>query len=299
MSKKRQIKTPLLTICIAFAAIIIAIVTHISDNEQTADKPIVVGEGEMIVHFLDAGQGDSEFIELPDGRCMLIDASIKEYGDDIADYIRSCGYDEIDYLVATHPHADHIGGMSEVVNSFDIGEIYMPKVSSDSKTFENLLTSISDKGLQISTAKAGKTIYSDSELSIDILSPADDEYESTNDYSAVIKITYGSSSFLFTGDAEELVEEQMLSTYYSDLSADVLKVGHHGSSTSSSMSFLRAVSSKYSVISCGADNSYGHPHNEVLARLSAIGTDVYRTDTEGTVTIICDGNDNFEVKCVK
>lgn len=237
------------------------------------------------VHFLDVGQGDSIFIELTDGKSMLIDASTAEYGEGIADYIKDNGYSKIDYLVATHPHADHIGGMQDVVEQLEIGEIYMPKASSTTKTYKNLLKAIKAKGNKINTAKAGNTIYSDSSLGIDILAPNSDSYEEINDYSVVIKLVYGSKSFLFTGDAEKLSENEITA----DVSADVLKVGHHGSSTSSSDKFIKRVNPEYAVISCGEGNSYGHPHKETIKTLNKYDIEVFRTDTMGTIIAQTDG----------
>lgn len=237
------------------------------------------------VHFLDVGQGDSIFIELTDGKSMLIDASTAEYGEGIADYIKDNGYSKIDYLVATHPHADHIGGMQDVVEQLEIGEIYMPKASSTTKTYKNLLKVIKAKGNKINTAKAGNTIYSDSSLGIDILAPNSDSYEEINDYSVVIKLVYGSKSFLFTGDAEKLSENEITA----DVSADVLKVGHHGSSTSSSDKFIKRVNPEYAVISCGEGNSYGHPHKETIKTLNKYDVEIFRTDTMGTIIAQTDG----------
>ena len=237
------------------------------------------------VHFLDVGQGDSIFIELTDVKSMLIDASTAEYGEGIADYIKDNGYSKIDYLVATHPHADHIGGMQDVVEQLEIGEIYMPKASSTTKTYKNLLKAIKAKGNKINTAKAGNTIYSDSSLGIDILAPNSDSYEEINDYSVVIKLVYGSKSFLFTGDAEKLSENEITA----DVSANVLKVGHHGSSTSSSDKFIKRVNPEYAVISCGEGNSYGHPHKETIKTLNKYDIEIFRTDTMGTIIAQTDG----------
>ena len=290
-----------LTSLIVIFAVVLSLVMVKVLNGDVADKPadnkVPANDGRLTVHFLDVGQGDSEFIELPNGQCMLIDASVSSYGDKITQAIQGYGYSEIDYLVATHPHADHIGGMSDIIESFEIGDIYIPKAVSTSKTYENLLTVISDKGLEINTAKADKTIYSDSEMQIDILAPVSESYDETNNYSAVVKITYGSDSFLFTGDAEEYSENEMLDYCYDKLSADVLKVGHHGSSSSTGDDFLNAVNPQYAVISCGVGNSYGHPHSETISRLNDMGIDYYRTDINGTVTISCDGNGTFNTEC--
>ncbi len=299
MSKKSRKNAPAVSIAVILIAVVMVLVSRFAGTEDNA-KPAAlntIDSQKLVVHFLDVGQGDSEFIELPNGKCMLIDASEKEYSDEIIEAVSGYGYSRLDYVVGTHPHTDHIGGLADVINHFDIGEIYMPKASSASKTFERLLTAVSDKNLQINTAKAGKSIYSDDEIKIDILSPIGDKYDDLNNYSAVVRISYGSNSFLFTGDAEALVENEMLDECYSQLDCDVLKIGHHGSNTSSTLSFLDAVSPTYAVISCGEGNSYGHPHDEVLMRLADVGASVYETDIDGTVTISCDGSDNFEVIC--
>ena len=238
------------------------------------------------VHFLDVGQGDSIFIEINNSKTMLIDASTSSYGNFIIDYINSLGYDRIDYLIATHPHADHIGSMQDIVLEYDIGDIYMPKVSTNTKTYENLLTAIDDKNLTIKKAYKGVKIIDEDELDVSILSPTKDEYDNLNNYSAVLKLTYKNVSYLFMGDSEEEVEENISD----DVKADVIKIAHHGSNSSSSLEFLKKVSPTYAVISVGEDNSYNHPHKEVLDRLEEIGSTVYRTDLDGNIIISTDGN---------
>lgn len=261
----------------------------VNDPPQNDENTAFVPDGKTLtVHFLDVGQGDSIFIELPTGKTVLIDASISEASDLIKAYIEGRGHEKIDYLIATHPHADHIGGMRAIVNAFEIGEVWMPNADSTSATYEKLLTAIEDKGLSIHTAKAGKSVLDEENLRLTLLAPCADEYESLNNYSAVVKLTYGKVGFLFTGDAEVLSENEMLASGV-DLSADVLKIGHHGSSTSSSETFLKAVSPKWGVISCGKDNSYGHPHKEILASASKLGITLCRTDLEGTIVFTTDG----------
>lgn len=240
---------------------------------------------ELRVSFIDVGQGDSEFIELPNGETMLIDAGTNETGKNVVDYIKSLGYTSIDYVVGTHPHEDHIGGLDDVIKTFDIGSIYMPKVTADTKTFEDVLDAAESKNLMINTAKSGVSIMDTEDLSVKFLAPTLDSYENTNDYSAVVKVVYGDTSYLFTGDAEEFSE----SLITDDVNADVLKVGHHGSSTSTSTEFLKKVSPSSAVISCGKDNSYGHPHSETLQKLADMGTAVYRTDELGTIVSVSDG----------
>lgn len=246
--------------------------------------------GKLKVHFLDVGQGDSEFIELPNGKTMLIDAGVPDRGSGVVSYIKKLGYSKIDYLVATHPHSDHIGGMTDVVNAFNIGEVYMPRTSSSdtptTKVYKNLLSAISKKGLKITTAKAGVTMFSSSSLSAVMVAPNGTNYNDLNQYSAVIKLTFGNNKFLFTGDAGNVSEAEIKS----DVKADVLKVGHHGSRTSSSAAFLKKVSPKYAVIEVGKGNSYGHPTEQALSRLKAVGAAIYRTDESGTIIFTSDGS---------
>ena len=246
---------------------------------------LVGDEGELRVSFIDVGQGDSEFIELPNGETLLIDAGTNETGADVVNYIESLGYSSIDYVVGTHPHEDHIGGLDDVIRTFDIGSVYMPKVTADTKTFEDVLDAVDEKGLTINTAKAGVSIVDGEDLSVKMLAPVLDEYDNTNDYSAVIKVVYGDTSFLFTGDAEEYAE----SLITGDVNADVLKVGHHGSSTSTGEAFLERVSPSYAVISCGLGNSYGHPHTETIEKLG--GIPVFRTDEMGTIVATSEGSE--------
>ncbi|WP_255883374.1 MULTISPECIES: ComEC/Rec2 family competence protein [unclassified Ruminococcus] len=253
-----------------------------SINIEQPSKPT---NGEIRVTVLDVGQGDSIFIELTDNRCMLIDAGEYEYGDDIAEYIRSSGYNKIDYLVATHPHADHIGGMSEIIGSFDIGEIYMPRASTDTRTFEQLLTAIDDKGMSINTARAGVSILSEDNLSIDILAPVSDSYTDLNNYSSVIKLTYGEVKFLFMGDAEKESESEITA----DVSADFVKVGHHGSKTSSSADFVERVGASYAAVSVAEENEYNLPVKKIINRWKNSGADVLMTKDVGDITAVSDG----------
>ena len=254
---------------------------------------ITPGE-ELKVHFLDVGQGDSIFIELPTNETILIDASIKDASDKIINYLKEEKVSKIDYVFATHPHSDHIGGMSAVIKAFDIGQIYMPKAVTTTKTYENLLLTIKDKNLKIKTAKAGNTIIDTDDLKLVVLAPNQDSYESLNNYSIVLKLTYKEKSFLFTGDAETLSEKEITG----DVEADVLKVGHHGSRTSTSQAFLNKVNPSYAVISVGFNNDYKHPHQEVLDRLEKKNIKIYRTDQNGDIIFTTDGY-NIDVKVEK
>ena len=256
--------------------------THAEEDKITNE----LTEAYLEVHYLDVGQADSIFIEINDEMTMLIDAGTNESSETIINYINSLGYNKIDYLIATHPHADHIGGMEKIVEEYEIGNIYMPKVTTNTKTYENLLEEIDNKNLKIKTAESNVNILNGNGLVIDILSPVKNTYDDLNNYSVVLKITYKNVSYLFMGDAEEEVEQQITE----DIDADIIKVGHHGSNTSSSIDFLKRVSPTYAIISVGEDNSYSHPHDEILKRYKDIGANVYRTDLNGTITVSTDGN---------
>ena len=237
------------------------------------------------VHFIDVGQGDAIFIELPDDETMLIDAGNAENGSQIVNYIKKQGHNTIDYLIATHPHADHIGGMEYVVNNLNIKSVYMPKVQTTTQTYQDLLLAIKNRGLNIKTAKSGVNIIKAGNLAVDIIAPNNDYYDELNNYSAVIKLSYGTNTFLFMGDAQVELENEITT----DIKADVLKVGHHGSDTSTGKAFLNKVAPKYAVISVGADNDYGHPEETTLDKLKAINAIIYRTDKDGTVVFTSNG----------
>lgn len=242
-------------------------------------------EKNLKVHYLDVGQGDSIFLELPNKETILIDAAEATEANKIKGYIQNLGYQKIDYVIATHPHSDHIGGLSEIIKQFDIGSIYMPKAVSTSKTYENLLTTIAEKNLKVKQAKAGIEIINQNDLKIEILSPKESSYANLNNYSIVLKLTYKKNSFLFMGDAEKQIEEEI----QSDVKANVIKIGHHGSNTSSSEAFVEKVKPQYAIISVGKDNKYNHPYSEILDRWSKMGAEIYRTDEDGSVIIESDG----------
>ena len=244
--------------------------------------------GNLKVHFLDVGQGDSILVQFPDGENMLIDAGPSESSQYIVSYIKTQGIKKLDYLVLTHPHVDHIGGFENVFKNFKIGSVYMPKVTANTRTFQNMLLSVKEKGLKIKSAKAGVKIIDRDNLQVDFVAPVDTEYDDLNNYSAVIRIQYGDTAFLLTGDAGTESEAQILASGV-NLKADVLKIGHHGSSHSCSISFLTAVSPQYAVISVGAGNNYGHPSEKTTIKLEKAGIKVLRTDQLGTIVFSSDG----------
>ena len=265
-------------------------------TEVNAEEKIATSEYDdskaMTIHFIDVGQADSAFIELANGQTMLIDAGQNADGDDVVRYIQGLKYKDIDYVVATHPHDDHIGGMPTVLDAFDIGKMYMPRQVHTTNSFENMLNAIEENDIELYTAKAGTNIITDDNIKIDILAPIADNNTNLNNCSAVVRIVYGNSVVLFTGDAEREIEQQLLNN---DIDADILKVGHHGSNTSSAPNFIRAVTPEVAVISCGKGNSYGHPNDDTLAILNQVGANVYRTDEQGTIVVTVDADGQVSV----
>ena len=242
------------------------------------------------VNYIDVGQGDSIFIQLPNNETMLIDAGEAYMSENVINYLNNLGIKKIDYVVGTHPHTDHIGGLEEVINTFDIGSIYMPRAGSTSKTYLDLLTAISNKGLKVKTAKSGVVVLDDDNLKLEFIAPNSDSYSELNNYSAVLKLTYLDNTFLFMGDAETLSEDEI--TY--DVDADVIKVGHHGSDSSSGIEFVKKVSPEYAIIMVGEGNSYNHPYQSIIDRYENVGAKVLRTDLDGN--IVCD-SDGVDVTC--
>jgi beta-lactamase superfamily II metal-dependent hydrolase len=237
----------------------------------------------MKVHFFDVGEGDSTFFELPDGKTMLIDAGKTNEGPAVVQDIKGLGYKKIDYLITSHPDADHIGGVPAVLGAFSISEVWAPRVTHTTTTYESFLDAVKDKGLSIRTAQAGKQIGSAAQYSVDILSPvAGATYRNLNDWSVIIKVTHKKNTLLFVGDASSDV---ILAAGSGRV--DLYKVGHHGSKTSTNAAVIESLASEYNVISVGK-NSYGHPTDLVLKLLSKY--QVYRTDHSGTVIAYSDGN---------
>lgn len=240
----------------------------------------------LAVHFLDVGQGDSAFLILPNHETMLIDAGNEENGPQIVQYIKELGYSQITYLIATHPHADHIGGMAYVIEHLRVQSVYMPKAVTTTQTYERFLTAIRDQAIPVMFAKAGTRMIQSEDLNAMVLAPNREQYEDLNNYSVVVKVSFQNNSFLFMGDAHTLSEDEMSG----DLEADVLKVGHHGSDTSTGESFLERVHPHYAVISVGTGNDYGHPAQVTLEKLLNFGVHIFRTDLDGTLVFTSDGN---------
>ena len=252
----------------------------------TVDTDIVASAEELIIHYLDVGQADATILQCGD-EVMMIDGGESADSSLIYSFLtKTLGITHIDYMIATHPHADHIGGLSGALNACSVGVVYSPVRSYDSKQFSSLVKYTQKQGRDLTVPEVGDSFaYGDAQ--VQFLSPVM-EYNNVNDCSIVVRITHGSNTFLFAGDAEWEAEHDMLSFGY-DLSATLLKVGHHGSDTSSSYVFLREVMPKYAVISCGEGNSYGHPTEAVLSRLRDVGAQVFRTDLQGDVVFVSDG----------
>lgn len=253
--------------------------------------------GTAKIWFIDVGQGDSELIQIPTSNGyynMLIDTGEASNEQGLAEFLENQGVVKINAFVLTHPHTDHIGGAAYIIENFEIGELYMPKISDDmvptTRTYEELLDTMELKGLL--ATDIGNSTYIDAPIGsyFEVYSPLSGEnITNLNNYSPVMKLVYGNTSFLFTGDAEKEIENSILESGI-DIHADVLNVGHHGSSTSSTLNFINAVSPSYAVISCGEGNSYGHPHEETLYNLSEAGAEIYRTDELGTILFETDGD---------
>ncbi|WP_339271448.1 ComEC/Rec2 family competence protein [Paenibacillus sp. FSL K6-1330] len=244
--------------------------------------------GSLQVFFLDVGQGDSTLIRTPKGQHLLIDGGDNHKGEDVVDYLKQLGVKSLDAIIATHPDADHIGGLDTVINAIPTKSVYAPKVSHTTNTYKDFLLAVKNRGLKIRSAKAGLALPLDG-VTAEFVAPVAEYSKDLNAWSAVLRIQYGNTSFLFTGDAEARSEADMLKSP-EILKVDVLKVGHHGSDTSTSQEFLNAVKPTYAVISAGKDNKYGHPKPAIINRLKKSKATVYRTDTQGTITAVSDGS---------
>lgn len=243
--------------------------------------------GTLQVYFFDVGQGDSTLIRTPNNQYVLIDGGNNDQGKNVVKYLNALGVKTLDAMVATHPDADHIGGLDDVLKALDVKAVYAPKVSHTTETYKDFLTAVKNEGRTIKVVTKG-VIIPLTGVEAKFLAPIRTYGDNLNDWSAVLKVSYKNKSFLFTGDAEKASENDMLADGM-NLKADVLKIGHHGSSSSTSKAFIDAVKPQYAVISVGKNN-YGHPDSGILTRLKNANTSVLRTDQKGTITAISDGN---------
>lgn len=258
--------------------------TTVQSGQETAG---VSESGSFTIHFIDVGQADSALVTC-DGHSMLIDGGNADDSNLVYSVLQRETEGHLDYVVGTHAHEDHIGGLSGAFEADTADVTFCPVTEYDSKAFRNFKTRADERGGGITIPAVGDT-FTLGEASVTVVA-VNSVPEDTNNTSIVIRIVYGDTSFLFTGDAEQETEEKILESGQ-DIESTVLKVGHHGSSTSTSQAFLDAVSPTYAVISCGKDNSYGHPHSETLAKLASAGVEVLRTDELGDIYCTSDGTE--------
>jgi len=248
--------------------------------------PVEATVSNLRVHYIDVGQADSILIQ-QGNQNMLIDAGNNEDDKLVVAYLKKQGVKKIDVLIGTHTDEDHIGGLDTVIKTFSIGKIYMPKITTTTKTYQDVVLAIKSKKMKVTVPKVGETFRIGTSQCV-LLSPNGTKYNAPNDYSIVTKVKYGNNSFLFMGDAEKISENQILAKKL-DIKADVIKIGHHGSNTSTSSAFLSKVNPKYALITCGKGNAYAHPQQAVMTLLKSKKIPVYRTDQVGTIVATSNG----------
>lgn len=302
MAKRNKKEKIIYTIISIIAIIIIAVINQSKEiqsvigqvenkNDINANivmsedgiKTIIIGDEEkkqseenLEVYYIDVGQADSILI-VNQNQSMLIDAGNNDDGQDVVQFIKERGISKLDYVIGTHPHEDHIGGLDDVINEIDIDKIYLPKIQTNTKTYESVLEAIQNKNKSINSLQKGNKITL-GEAELEVMTDSILDKENLNLASNIIKLEFNGISFLFTGDAETENEKTI-----NWENIDILKVGHHGSTTSSSSKFIKQIKPKYAIISVGKDNSYGHPHKEIIKRLEDIESEILRTDEFGTI----------------
>lgn len=290
-NKKNGIKSN--TVIGIIAAFIIAAAAYFSKDVINLIEGDIDLTGKFAVHFLDIGQGDAILIQNPENEFMLIDTGDRDKDIKLMQYLENYNVKNFKYAIFTHPHADHIGSADKIVKNYGIETLIMPKAVNTSQTFLRLVEEIENKNLEITQPNPGQSFKFGSAEFI-ILAPNSEQYENLNNYSIALKMKYGGFSFLFTGDMEKEAENEVIGFCEKNnisLTADVLKIGHHGSSTSTQKSFLDLVSPSVSVIMCGEGNDYGHPTIQTLNRLEQSGSKIFRTDIDGDIiAIVYEGN---------
>lgn len=257
---------------------------NIKNGATTNVKQTINVDGDNLkIYFVDVGQADCILIN-DNNEHSLIDAGNNEDGEKLVKYFKDLGVSGFKYVFGTHAHEDHIGGMDDIINNFNIEHFYMPDAITTTKTFEDVLDALGNKGIAFETPNEDDVLKF-GDTSISILHVGRDKND-LNDTSIVLKLTYNDTSYLFMGDATSSVEKEILDK---DLESDVLKVGHHGSQYSSTAAFLKKVSPKYAIIEVGANNTYNHPREVTLKKLESLGTKIYRTDLDGTIILTSDG----------
>lgn len=266
--------------------IILSLLTLLFSNFNRNKNLRNISSDNMLLHFIDVGQGDSILVQV-NNKNMLIDAGPADSRENLLDYLSLLNINNLDYVIATHPHEDHIGNMAYIIDKYNVLNFYAPKITNNTKSFETMVEALVRKDLKINVIKAGiRSISLGKNTKVEVFSPSSDNYENINNYSPIIKISHGNNSFLLTGDAEELIEKEVINSNY-NLKSDLLKIGHHGSSSSTSKEFFYKVNPSITVISVGKNNSYGHPTKKILETIK--NSKILRTDQKGTILILSDG----------
>jgi competence protein ComEC len=285
----RSKKSARINNAIKFLSAALVIIAVIAWNYFTAPSAPVIGTAEF--YFFDVGQGDAELIRTSD-TVVLIDAGPSSASDLIVAQLHKLGVRTIDVAIFTHPHEDHIGGAAAVIDNFEVVQAILPDVAATTSTYEKMLDALEkSENTTVTAGAAGDVIEVGSDgLRLELLAPCSTGYEDMNDYSIVVRAVFGDNAVIYSGDAESLSESEILdSASLGALKADILKVGHHGSVSSTTEEYLSAISPEYAVISCASDNSYGHPHAETLSKLEAHSITVFRTDIDGDIVFVSDG----------
>lgn len=275
--------------------VIVVMMTAITGCDSSAGKPAGQGQlgsdQQLTVKVLDIGQGDAILIRAA-GQTVLVDTGDIETRDKMVSYIKNEGITKIDKVIITHPHADHLGGMLDIMENFDVGHIYDSGKTGTTSLYRKYLTLVNKKKIPFTVVTSGTEIIIGNDIKLKIFAPDKNLLADTdiNNSSVVAKLVYKEFSMLLTGDAEKESEDYMLKTYPTELKSTVLKSGHHGSNTSSTPQFLKAVGADAVIISLGANNDYHHPHPSTLKRYAQSKLKVYRTDLDGTVSITSDGS---------
>ena len=302
MKRKRSINSKAVTgIILLIIAVVSAVFVRFTGESDKVFEAVGLRNTElsdrdkMYVSFIDVGQGNCTLLKCGD-KAILVDSGEVGAAQTVINYIKNQNIKTLDCVLVTHPHSDHMGAMTKLLYEFKIKDVIMPEIPEEiiptSKTYEKFLVAVSENAENVIAAKPGET-FSYGEMKMEIFAPLRD-YEDLNDMSAVTRISYGDTSVMFTGDATATVEKDLLKKNI-DYSATILNVGHHGSKTSTSKSWLKAVDPEYAVICCGLNNDYGHPHQSVVNRLEEFGIKTYRTDLLGT--IVFESNSKEFTKC--
>ena len=293
MTKKTVIKIIIISVAVLLVLALCGVGIYLLKDKLVEDDIIskVLEDGDIVLHFIDVGQADCILIMTPEGN-MLIDTGTNSSEAQLKSYLYDLEIESFEYLVLTHPHDDHVGGADMIVKEFDVENVIMTDSDEDIDMYTTLLSLIEDRDINLIEAVSGESFYV-GECKSTVIAPNKDyeEYDEVNSTSVVLKCEFGECSVILTGDAETDSEAEMIAEYGDFLDCDILKLGHHGSKTSSSYRFLEITSPEYAIACCGKDNTYGHPAAEVVYRLNLFGIQLLRTDKEGSIVFTCDGEE--------